>query len=72
MQVQSHITPPAPSKGISLGTKPIPNPSLGKNPVDLSSVSGGSKDMTEVEWKESKCTHFVILLLQCNIFTSIC
>ena len=75
MHVQSHITPPAPPtpppKDLSKGTKPIPNPSLGKNPIDLSSFSAASKDMTEAEWKESKCMNYIILLWQGNIFTSI-
>ena len=74
MQVQSHIAPPAPlapPKDVSMGTKPIPNPSLGKNPLDLSSFSGSSKDMTEAEWKESKCTNYVIFLWQGNIFASV-
>ena len=78
MQVQSHIAPPAPPvppapppKDLSTGTKPIPNPSLGKNPIDLSSFSASSKDMTEAEWKESKCMNYIIFLWQSKIFTSI-
>ena len=47
MQVQSHIAPPAqpapPPKDLSTGTKPIPNPSLGKDPIDLSALSAATK-----------------------------
>ena len=72
MHIQSHIAPPAPPpKDVSKGMKPIPNPSLGKNPIDLSSFSASSKDMTEAEWKESKCMKYFILLWQGNIFTSV-
>ena len=72
MQVQSHIAPPAPPpKDLSTGTKPIPNPSLGKNPINLSLFSASSKDMTEAEWKESKCMSYIIFLWQSKIFTSI-
>ena len=76
MQVQSHIAPPAqpapPPKDLSMGMKPIPNPSLGKDPIDLSALSAASKDMTEAQWKESKCIDYIILSCQGNIFTSIC
>ena len=75
MQVQRHIAPPAPPasppKDLSMGTKPIPNPSLGKNPINLSSFSASSKDMTEAEWKESKCMNYIIFLWQSKIFTSV-
>ena len=66
IQVQSHIAPPAPPppppNDLSTGTKAIPNPSLGKNPIDLSSFSASSKDMTEAQWKESKCINYIIVL----------
>ena len=64
--IQPPPAPPAPParppKDLSTGTKPIPNTSLGKNPIDLSSFSASSKDMTEAEWKESKCMNYIILL----------
>ena len=75
MQVQTNIAaaapPPPLASDLSMGTKAIAHASLGNNPVDLSSFSGSTKDMTEAQWKESKCINSIIFLSLGNIFRSV-